>query len=61
MNIEGLTNRQVLVRALKRLVTEVEQGLVSAEAVEWAKEALGEVVRNKKPESLAKIKPSKKV
>jgi hypothetical protein len=61
VNIEGLTNRQVLVRALKRLLDEVESGLVSAEAVTWAKEALGEVVRNKKPESLAKLKPSKKV
>lgn len=61
MNIEGLTNRQVLVRALKRLLDEVETGLVSAEAVEWAREALGEVVRNKKPESLAKLKPTKKV
>ena len=61
MNIEGLTNRQVLVRALKRLVTEVEEGLVSAEAIAWAKDALGEVVRNKKPESLPKLKPSKKV
>ena len=61
MNIEGLTNRQLLVRALKRLVTEVEQGPVSAEAVERAKEALGEVVRNKKPESLPKLKPSKRV
>jgi len=61
MNIEGLTNRQVLVRALKRLVSEVETGLVSAEAIEWAKTALGEVVRNKKPESLPKLKPTKKV
>ena len=61
MNVEGLTNRQLLVRALKRLVTEVETGLVSAEAVERAKEALGEVVRNKKPESLVKLKPTKKV
>jgi hypothetical protein len=61
MNIEGLTNRQVLVRALRRLVTEVETGLVSAEAIEWAKTALGEVVRNKKPESLPKLKPTKKV
>jgi hypothetical protein len=61
VNVEGLTNRQVLVRALKRLLDEVETGLVSAEAVEWAKEALGEVVRNKKPESLAKLKPTKKV
>jgi hypothetical protein len=61
MNVEGLTNRQVLVRALRRLLDEVETGLVSAEAVERAKEALGEVVRNKKPESLAKLKPSKKV
>ena len=61
MNIEGLTNRQVLVRALRRLVSEVETGLVSAEAIEWAKTALGEVVRNKKPESLPKLKPTKKV
>lgn len=61
MNVEGLTNRQVLVRALKRLLDEVETGMVSAEAIEWAKQALGEVVRNKKPESLAKLKPSKKV
>jgi hypothetical protein len=61
MNVEGLTNRQLLVRALKRLVTEVEEGLVSAEAVERAKEALGEVVRNKKPENLVKLKPTKKV
>ena len=61
MNVEGLTNRQVLVRALKRLVDEVETGIVTTEAVQWAKEALGEVVRNKKPESLAKLKPSKKV
>lgn len=61
MNVEGLTNRQLLVRALKRLVNEVEAGLVSAEAIVWAKDALGEVVRNKKPESLARLKPSKKV
>jgi hypothetical protein len=61
MNVEGLTNRQVLVRALKRLLDEVETGLVSAEAIEWARTALGEVVRNKKPESLAKLKPTKKV
>lgn len=61
MNVEGLTNRQLLVRALKRLLNEVETGLVSTEAIEWAKTALGEVVRNKKPESLAKLKPSKKV
>jgi hypothetical protein len=61
MNVEGLTNRQVMVRALSRLLREVEAGLVSAEAIIWAKEALGEVVRNKKPESLPKIKPSKKV
>lgn len=61
MNVEGLTNRQVLVRALKRLLDEVETGLVSAEAVTWARDALGEVVRNKRPESLPKIKPSKKV
>lgn len=61
MNVEGLTNRQLLVRALKRLLAEVETGLVSAEAVELAKEALGEVVRNKQPESLAKLKPTKKV
>jgi hypothetical protein len=61
MNVEGLTNRQVLVRALKRLVSEVEEGPVSAEAIEWAKEALGEAVRNKRPESLPKLKPTKKV
>jgi len=61
MNVEGLTNRQVLVRALRRLVSEVETGLVSAEAIEWAKTALGEVVRNKRPESLPKLKPTKKV
>jgi hypothetical protein len=61
MNIEGLTNRQVLVRALRRLVNEVETGLVSAEALEWARAALGEVVRNKRPESLPKLKPTKKV
>jgi hypothetical protein len=61
VNVEGLTNRQLLVRALKRLVSEVEEGPVSAEAVERAKEALGEVVRNKKPESLPKLKPTKKV
>jgi hypothetical protein len=61
MNVEGLTNRQVLVRALKRLVNEAEAGEVSAEADEWAKEALGEVVRNKRPESLPKLKPTKQV
>lgn len=60
MNVEGLTNRQVMVRALKRLVTEVEGGQVSAEAIAWAHDALGEVVRNKKPESLPKLKPSKR-
>ena len=61
MNVEGLTNRQLLVRALRRLVDEVEHGLVSAEAVEWAKTALDEVVRNKRPESVVKLKPTKKV
>jgi hypothetical protein len=61
MNVEGLTNRQLLVRALKRLLDEIEPGMVSNEAIRWAEEALGEVVRNKKPESLAKLKPSKKI
>ena len=61
MNVEGLTNRQVLVRALKRLLAEVETGTVSAEAIAWAHDALGEVVRNKKPESLPKLKSSKRV
>lgn len=61
MNVLGLTNRQLLVRALSRLVREVETGAVSAEAIAWAKDALGEVVRNKKPESIAKLKPTKVV
>jgi len=61
MNVLGLTNRQLMVRALKRLLDEVEAGQVSSEAIIWAKDALGEVVRNKKPESLAKLKPSKKI
>jgi hypothetical protein len=61
VNVEGLTNRQLLVRALKRLVTEAEAGEVSPEAIERAKEALGEVVRNKKPASLPKLKPTKQV
>jgi len=61
MNVLGLTNRQLLVRALRRLVQEVESGLVSAEALEWAHDALGEVVRNKRPESIAKLKPTKVV
>lgn len=61
MNVEGLTNRQVLVRALSRLLREAKEGPVSAEAVQWAEEALGEVVRNKNPESLPRLKPSKRV
>jgi len=61
MNVLGLTNRQLLVRALRRLVQEVETGLVSAEALEWAHDALGEAVRHKRPESIAKLKPTKVV
>jgi hypothetical protein len=61
MNVLGLTNRQLLVRALSRLVREVEQGMVSAEAIEWAKSALGEVARNKRPETLPKLKATKRV
>lgn len=61
MNVMGLTNRQLLVLALRRLLAEVEEGAVSTDTINFAKGALGEVVRNKKPESLAKLKPSKAV
>jgi len=61
MNVEGLTNRQLLVRALKRMTEEAERGEISVEAINLAREAMGEVVRNKRPESLPKLKPTKKV
>ena len=61
MNVMGLTNRQLMVHALRRLLNEVEAGQVSLEAREFAHLALGEVVRNKRPEMAAKLKPSKVV
>jgi hypothetical protein len=71
MNVLGLTNRQLLVRALRQIVDEVERGhflrdgcyhpTVPREMVEFARMALGEVVRNKRPESIAKLKPTKVV
>ena len=55
MNVEGLTNRQLLVRAgvagRKRLVAEVRGGLVSDE-LELAQAALGEVVQEQKAREL---------
>jgi hypothetical protein len=69
MNVEGLTNRQLLVKALQQVLRDADNtklpgfngGLVSDATLDLARAALGEVVRNKKPESLAKLKPSKKV
>ena len=69
MNVEGLTNRQLLVKALQQVLRDADNtklpgfrgGLVPDATLDLARAALGEVVRNKKPESLAKLKPSKKV
>jgi hypothetical protein len=47
MNVEGLTNKQLLVRALERLVSEVEAGLVAQQTLEMARAALVEVDRPK--------------
>lgn len=49
MNVEGLTNKQLLVGALERLVAEVEAGLVSQQTLERARAALAEVRRPRKP------------
>jgi len=69
VNVEGLTNRQLLVKALQQVLRDADNtklpgfrgGLVPDATLDLARAALGEVVRNKKPESLAKLKPSKKV
>lgn len=58
-NIWGLTNRQLMVVMLRRMVEEVEAGLVSQRTLDEAKAALSEVVRTKRP--TAKLKESKRI
>jgi hypothetical protein len=62
-NIWGLTNRQLMARTLRQLVEEAEanQGLVSPVTLEQARVVLSEVVRNKRPQTLPKLKPSKQI
>lgn len=61
MNATGLTNRQIMVSALTRMLREAEAGQVSEEAMQRARFVLGEVVRNKRPQYLPKLKPSKQI
>lgn len=49
MNIEGLTNKQLLVSMLDRLLAEVEAGLVAQQTIERARAVLAEVRRPRKP------------
>jgi hypothetical protein len=58
-NIWGLTNRQLMVVMLRRMVEEVEAGLVSQRTLDEAKAALSEVVRAKRP--TATLKESKRI
>jgi hypothetical protein len=58
-NIWGLTNRQLMVMMLRKMVEEVETGHVSQRTLDEAKAALSEVVRNKRP--TAKLKESKRI
>lgn len=52
-NIWGLTNRQLMARALRQIVEEADAngGLVSPESLREARAVLSEVVRNKKPDT----------
>jgi hypothetical protein len=49
MNAEGLTNKQLLIEVLERLLAEVESGLVAQQTLERARVALAEVKRPRKP------------
>ena len=56
MNVEGLTNRQLLVKALQQVLRDADNtqlpgfrgGLVSDATLDLARAALGEVVRKQK-------------
>ena len=58
MNVEGLTNKQLLRKALQWMVDETElDGRPSAEAVAYAKAALSEVDQSKRPPNWLRAKP----
>ena len=61
-NLWNMTNRQLMVMLLRRCILETEQNGRPSDKTIWeAKLALSEVVRNKRPESAARVKESKRV